>query len=49
MHYDFMIALPGTDSQSVIPELLREAIQQQLGVDVTREDSDPPTFVIRPR
>jgi len=49
MRYDFMIALPKTDSQSVIPELLRDAIQQQLEVDVTREDTDPPTIVIKPR
>ena len=47
--YDFMIALPKAAGQDVIPELLRDAIQQQLGVDVTRDDGDPPTIVVRPR
>jgi hypothetical protein len=49
MRYDFMIALPSTAGQSLIPELLRDAIQQQLGVTVTRQDGDPPTIVINPR
>ena len=49
VRYDFMIALRKGDSPSVIPELLREAIQQQLDVDVTPEDGDPPVVVIRPR
>ena len=49
IRYDFMIALPQGDSQSVILELLRDAIQQQLGVDVTREDGEPSVVVIRPR
>jgi hypothetical protein len=49
MRYDFMIALPKADSPSVIPELLRDAIRQQLDVDVTREDGDTPVVVIRPR
>jgi hypothetical protein len=49
MRYDFMIALPKDDSPSVIPELLRDAIRQQLDVDVTREDGDTPVVVIRPR
>ena len=44
-----MIALPKTDNPNVIPELLRDAIQQQLEVDVTREATDPPTIVIKPR
>jgi len=49
LRYDFMIALPKGDSRSVIPDLLRNAIQQQLDVDVTRDDSDPLVVVIRPR
>ena len=49
LRYDFMIALPQTESRGVIPELLRGAIQQQLDVDVTREDTDPPTIIVRPR
>jgi ATP-dependent Clp protease ATP-binding subunit ClpA len=49
MRYDFMIALPQTDGPDVIPGLLREAIQKQLDVDVTREDTDPLTIVVKPR
>jgi hypothetical protein len=49
VRYDFMIALPEGDSHSLIPELLREAIRQQLGVDVTTADGTPPTIVITPR
>lgn len=49
MRYDFMIALPQIDGADVIPGLLREAIQKQLDVDVTREDGDPPTIVVTPR
>ena len=49
MHYDFMIALPQAESRNVIPGLLREAIQKQLDVEVTREDGDPSVVVIRPR
>ena len=50
LRYDFMITLPkGESPASVIPQLLREAIQQQLSVDVTREDGDPPTIVVTPR
>jgi hypothetical protein len=48
MRYDFMIALPTDDSRSVIPELLRAAIQQQLDVNVARADGDPPTIVVTP-
>jgi hypothetical protein len=47
--YDFMIVLPPTDSPEIIPGLLREAIQEQLDVNVTREDGDPPTVIVRPR
>ena len=47
--YDFMIVLPHTDQAEMIPGLLREAIQEQLDVNVTREDGDPPTLTVRPR
>jgi ATP-dependent Clp protease ATP-binding subunit ClpA len=47
--YDFMIVLPPSDSPEIIPGLLREAIQEQLDVSVTREDGDPPTLTVRPR
>ena len=47
--YDFMIVLPHTDQAEMIPRLLRESIQEQLEVNVTREDGDPPTLIVRPR
>jgi hypothetical protein len=47
--YDFMIVLPATTGTDAIPRLLREAIERELDVEVTREDGDPPTLIIRPR
>jgi ATP-dependent Clp protease ATP-binding subunit ClpA len=49
VRYDFMIVLPPTDDAEMIPRLLREAIQEQLDVNVTREDGDPPAVIVRPR
>jgi hypothetical protein len=47
--YDFMVALPTTDSPDIIPRLLRESIERDLQVEVTREDGDEPTLIVRPR
>lgn len=48
-HYDFMIALPKGDHESVIPELLRDAIEQQLGVDVSRDEENPIFLIVKAR
>src|SRR5262245_26549232 len=48
-HYDFMISLPQGENEGAIPELLRDAIQGQLDVDVARESGEPPIIVITPR
>lgn len=34
-----MLALPQGDDRSVIPQLLRDAIQKDLNVDVTGDDA----------
>src|SRR5688500_10003182 len=43
--YDFTIVLPSTDSTEIIPRLLREAIERDFNVEVTREGGDPPTLI----
>ena len=47
--YDFMIVLPAGETAAAIPGMLRDAIESQFGVNVTREDGDAPTLTIRPR
>jgi hypothetical protein len=47
--YDFLIVLPPTEGAERVPALLRESIQEQFGVDVIREDADPPRLVVRSR
>jgi hypothetical protein len=44
--YDFTIVLPSDDSTGIVPELLRESIQRDFGVVVTREDGPPPRLVV---
>jgi len=47
--YDFTIVLPPDDSPGIVPELLRESIQRDFGVAVTREDGPPPRLVVTAR
>ncbi|MGH9240105.1 MAG: Clp protease N-terminal domain-containing protein [Vicinamibacterales bacterium] len=47
--YDFWIVLPPVDGPERVPALLRESIQEQFGVDVTRADGDPPRLVVKSR
>jgi hypothetical protein len=47
--YDFTIVLPSTDSREIIPRLLREAIERDFNVEVTREEGEPPTLIIKSR
>ena len=47
--YDFTIVLPSTDSQEIIPRLLREAIERDFNVEVTRQEGEPPTLIIKSR
>ena len=47
--YDFTIVLPSTDSPEIIPRLLREAIERDFNVEVTREDGDPLALMIKSR
>ena len=47
--YDFVIVLPGTEREESIPALLREAVQQQFNVDITRDDGDPSRLTVRSR
>ena len=47
--YDFTIVLPSADSPEIIPRLLREAIERDFNVEVSREDGDPPTLIIKSR
>lgn len=47
--YDFLIVLPPVDGPERVPALLRESIQEQFGVDVTREDGNPPMLVVKSR
>ena len=47
--YDFLIVLPPVDGPERVPALLRETIQEQFGVDVIREDGDPPRLVVKSR
>jgi hypothetical protein len=44
-----VIVLPPTDGPERVPTLLRESIQEQFGVDVIREDGDPPGLVVKSR
>jgi hypothetical protein len=44
--YDFTIVLPPDDSPGILPELLRESIQRDFSVVVTREDGPPPRLVV---
>jgi hypothetical protein len=47
--YDFTIVLPLTDSPEIIPRLLREAIERDFNVEVTRDEGDPPTLIVTSR
>ena len=47
--YDFLIVLRPIDDPERVPALLRESIQEQFGVDVIREDGDPPRLVVKSR
>jgi hypothetical protein len=47
--YDFTIVLPPDDSLGIVPELLRESIQRDFGVVVTREDDPLPRLVVTAR
>ena len=49
VRYDFTVVLPSIDSPEIIPRLLREAIERDFNVEVTREEGDPPTLVIKSR
>ena len=47
--YDFTIVLPSDDSPGIVTELLREAIQRDFSVDVTRHDGPPPRLIVKGR
>jgi len=47
--YDLWLVLPPVDGPERVPALLRESIQEQFGVDVRREDGDPPRLVVKSR
>ena len=47
--YDFLLVLPAGDGPERIPALLRESIQEQFGVEVTREDGDLPALRVKSR
>ena len=49
VRYDFTIVLPHDDDSDVVPRLLREAIERDLEVEVTRGDGDQATLIVRPR
>ena len=47
--YDFLIVLPPVDGPERVPALLRESIEDQFGVNVIREDGEPPRLVVKSR
>jgi ATP-dependent Clp protease ATP-binding subunit ClpA len=47
--YDFTIVLAPTDSPEIIPQLLREAIERDFNVEVTREAGELPGLTVKPR
>jgi ATP-dependent Clp protease ATP-binding subunit ClpA len=47
--YDFLIVLPAVDGPERVPALLRGSLQEQFGVNVTREDGDPPRLMVKSR
>jgi hypothetical protein len=47
--YDFTIVLPSTDTPQIIPRLLRQAIERDFNVEVTREEGERPKLIITAR
>jgi hypothetical protein len=47
--YDFTIVLPPADSPEIIPQLLREALERDFNIEVTREAGERPGLTVTPR